>query len=173
MCSPPLPQASHVFLGPLLVFKHSPSHMSYTFHCWLCKGLLPPEAPALPVSSGNGAEQKVAGLVHRHMVPKGDLLCRHDSYCFFLLPPSLASSLPTLLLPFFRSSTPGFLGLWPPPASLICIDIHTYICMYARGGAGWILGKISSQKEWLCTGTAAQGGGGVTIPGCAQEPWRS
>jgi len=31
-------------------------------------------------------------------------------------------------------------------------------------GTGWISG-ISSQKEWCCSGTAAQGGGGVTIPG--------
>ena len=26
-----------------------------------------------------------------------------------------------------------------------------------RGGSGWLLGKISSQKEQLCTGTAVQG----------------
>ena len=41
----------------------------------------------------------------------------------------------------------------------------------ARGGSGWILGKMYSQKEWRCSGTAAQGGGGVTVPGGAQEPW--
>ena len=29
----------------------------------------------------------------------------------------------------------------------------------------------TSQKEWQCFGTAAQGGGGVTIPGGAPEPW--
>ena len=27
----------------------------------------------------------------------------------------------------------------------------------ARGGSGWILGNISSLKEWSGTGTAAQG----------------
>jgi len=26
-------------------------------------------------------------------------------------------------------------------------------------------------KGWLCIGTAAQGGGGVTIPGGVPEPW--
>ena len=39
----------------------------------------------------------------------------------------------------------------------------------ARGGSGWILGTISSPKEWQCSGTAALGGGGVTIPGGAQN----
>lgn len=34
----------------------------------------------------------------------------------------------------------------------------------ARGGSAWILGKISSQKEWLHTG------GGVTTPEGAPEP---
>jgi len=29
----------------------------------------------------------------------------------------------------------------------------------------------TSLKEWLGTDTAAQGGGGVTVPGGAQEPW--
>lgn len=128
--------------SPRCVFSSSPSgftcllaHCLYSctlllalptsVHCWLCKGLLPPEVTC----SSNGAEQKVAGLLHRHMVPKGDLFCRHNSYYFFLLPPSLASSLPTLLLPFFRSSIPGFLGLWPLPASLICIYTHIYVCM--------------------------------------------
>ena len=41
----------------------------------------------------------------------------------------------------------------------------------ARGGSGWILGNISSQKEQCCSGTAAHGGGGVTIPGGVPEPW--
>ena len=40
------------------------------------------------------------------------------------------------------------------------------------GGSGWILGRISSQKEWCCIGTAAQGGGAVTVPGGVQELWR-
>ena len=42
-------------------------------------------------------------------------------------------------------------------------------CM--RGGSDWILGKVSSQKEWWGVGRrggnalakAAQGGGGVTV----------
>jgi len=37
-----------------------------------------------------------------------------------------------------------------------------------RGGSGWILGTIFSHKEQCCSGTAAQGGGGVTIPGGVQ-----
>ena len=40
----------------------------------------------------------------------------------------------------------------------------------ARGGSGWLLGTNSSQKE-KGIGTAAQGGG-VTVPGGAQELWR-
>jgi len=40
----------------------------------------------------------------------------------------------------------------------------------ARGGSGWILGTISSQKERCGSGTAAQGGGGVTVPGGVPEP---
>ena len=35
----------------------------------------------------------------------------------------------------------------------------------------WILGNISSPKERCCSGTAAQGGGGVTIRGGVPEPW--
>ena len=31
--------------------------------------------------------------------------------------------------------------------------------------------KYSSLKEQCCSGTAAQGGGGVTIPGGVQGPW--
>ena len=42
----------------------------------------------------------------------------------------------------------------------------------ARGGSGWTLGSISSHKEQWRTGTAAHGGGGVTVPGGVQEPWR-
>ena len=38
-------------------------------------------------------------------------------------------------------------------------------------GSGWISGN-TSPKEWSGSGTAAQGGGGVTIPGGVQEPWR-
>ena len=33
------------------------------------------------------------------------------------------------------------------------------------------IGKISSPKEQCCSGTAAQGGGGVTIPGGVAKPW--
>ena len=36
-----------------------------------------------------------------------------------------------------------------------------------RGCSGWILGEIS-RKEWLGTGTAAQGGGAITVPGGVQ-----
>ena len=39
----------------------------------------------------------------------------------------------------------------------------------ARGGSGWLSGTISSQKEYSGTEQAAQGGGGVTAPGGAQE----
>ena len=42
----------------------------------------------------------------------------------------------------------------------------------ARGGSGWILGKISSPKVQWCIGTAAQGGGGVTVPGGVWELWK-
>jgi len=41
-----------------------------------------------------------------------------------------------------------------------------------RGGSGWILGNISSQKQRPCAGTAARGGDGVTVPGGVPEPWR-
>jgi len=41
----------------------------------------------------------------------------------------------------------------------------------ARGGSGWMLGNIYSLKEWCCSGTAAQSGGGVTVPGGVPEPW--
>ena len=43
----------------------------------------------------------------------------------------------------------------------------------ARGGSGWILGKAYSSKEWSCSGIsrAAQGGGGVAVPGGVPEPW--
>ena len=33
-----------------------------------------------------------------------------------------------------------------------------------------MLGKISSQEERCCSGTAAQGGGAVTVPGGVPEP---
>ncbi len=36
------------------------------------------------------------------------------------------------------------------------------------GSSGWISRKIASPKEQCCSGTAAQGGGGVTIPGGVQ-----
>jgi len=40
-----------------------------------------------------------------------------------------------------------------------------------RGGSGWILGTIYLPKEQCCSGTAAHGGGGVTVPGGVPEPW--
>ena len=42
---------------------------------------------------------------------------------------------------------------------------------YTRGGSGWILGKILRKKDEALA-QAAQGGGGVTVPGGVQEPWR-
>ena len=33
-----------------------------------------------------------------------------------------------------------------------------------------MLGRISSPKEQCCSGTAAQGGGAVTVPGGVPEP---
>ena len=42
----------------------------------------------------------------------------------------------------------------------------------ARGGSGWILGKNYSQKSGEALAQAAQGGGGVTIPGGVQETCR-
>ena len=42
----------------------------------------------------------------------------------------------------------------------------------ARGGSGWILGKNYSQKSGEALAQAAQGGGGVTIPGGVQKLWR-
>ena len=41
----------------------------------------------------------------------------------------------------------------------------------ARGDSVWLLGK-TSQKERCCSGTAAQGGGVVTVPGGVQGTWR-
>ena len=49
------------------------------------------------------------------------------------------------------------------------IQVMTLSC--ATGGTGWILGTISSPKEQCCSGTAAQGGGGVTVPGGVPELW--
>ena len=40
-----------------------------------------------------------------------------------------------------------------------------------REGSVLILGN-TSLKEWYCSGTAAQGGGGVSIPGGVPELWR-
>jgi len=37
------------------------------------------------------------------------------------------------------------------------------------GCSGWILGNVSSQKERCCSGTAAHGGGGVTVHGGVPE----
>ena len=40
----------------------------------------------------------------------------------------------------------------------------------AMRGSGWVLGDISSLEQ-CCSGTAAQGGGGVTVHGGVPEPW--
>jgi len=39
----------------------------------------------------------------------------------------------------------------------------------SRGGSGWILGKIYSQKECWILAQSAQGGGGVTVPESIRE----
>jgi len=41
---------------------------------------------------------------------------------------------------------------------------------FARGSSGWISGRTYSPKERWGSGTAAQGGGAVTIPGGVEEP---
>jgi len=45
----------------------------------------------------------------------------------------------------------------------------TFIC--TRGSSGWILENIASHKEQCCSGTAAQGSGGVTVHGGVPELW--
>ena len=40
---------------------------------------------------------------------------------------------------------------------------------HAKVGSVWILGNISSQREQCCSGTDAQGGGGVTVHGGVKE----
>ena len=40
----------------------------------------------------------------------------------------------------------------------------------ARGGLGWILGKLHLRKSGEAVAQAAQGSGGVTVPGGAEEP---
>ena len=47
-------------------------------------------------------------------------------------------------------------------------DLHPIM----RDNSGCILGKIYSPEECLDAGTAAQEGGGVTIPGGVPELWR-
>ena len=42
---------------------------------------------------------------------------------------------------------------------------------YTKRGSGWIFGKKSQNERW-CSGTAAQGGGAVTVPGGVQGTWR-
>ena len=42
----------------------------------------------------------------------------------------------------------------------------------SRGGSGWILGKMHSQKEGWTLTLSAQGGGGVTVPESIQEEGR-
>jgi len=41
-----------------------------------------------------------------------------------------------------------------------------------QGRADQILGKTSSQEEWSGSSTHCLGGGGVTVSGGVQEPWR-
>ena len=58
-----------------------------------------------------------------------------------------------------------------------CHSVHRYSSVTETvsepESSGWMSGKTSSLKKWCCSGTAARGGGGgVTIPGDVQEPWR-
>ena len=65
-----------------------------------------------------------------------------------------------------------FYWLMVSPANTLLISRYlgkNYV--HARGGSDWVLGR-ASQKEWCCSGTAAQGGGGVTVPGGVQETQR-
>jgi len=48
-----------------------------------------------------------------------------------------------------------------------CASRHSLLPAYS----GWLSGGISYPKQWWCSGTAAQGGGGVTIPGGAPDLW--
>jgi len=58
-------------------------------------------------------------------------------------------------------------------AQKLSIDrVRGSIKLCQGGGSGCLLGKISSLKEWCCSGTAAQGGCGVTVPGGVPELWR-
>ena len=41
-----------------------------------------------------------------------------------------------------------------------------------QGRADQILGKTSSQEEWSGSSTHCLGGGGVTVSGGVQKPWR-
>ena len=63
-------------------------------------------------------------------------------------------------------------GPTPSPSQPFGKSLVVWQCLRqeAEGISGGILGK-TSLKEWVSTGTAAQGGGGV-IPGSVQEPWR-
>jgi len=63
-----------------------------------------------------------------------------------------------------------FYWLMVSPANTLLISRYlgkNYV--HARGGSDWVLGR-ASQKEWCCSGTAAQGGGGVTVTGGVPEP---
>ena len=50
------------------------------------------------------------------------------------------------------------------------VDTH-FSFLHFRSGIGCVLQKNSSLKEQWCSGTAAQGGGGVTGPGGVPHPW--
>ena len=56
-------------------------------------------------------------------------------------------------------------------ATLLCLEQEVMALNCTRGGSGWILGTISYHEEQCCSGTAAHGGGGVTVPGGVPEPW--
>jgi len=58
-----------------------------------------------------------------------------------------------------------------PNSSHVLPFVTTIPCynLYPISNSGWILENISSLKELLCNGTAAQGGDGVTIPGGVPE----
>lgn len=55
----------------------------------------------------------------------------------------------------------------PQEEVVLCSEIGREVMASrcARKGSGWMLGNTSSPKEQCCSGTAAQGGGGVTVPG--------
>ena len=53
-------------------------------------------------------------------------------------------------------------------STLIGKEAMTLGC--SRGDSGWMIGNISSQRSSEAVAQAAQGGGGVTVPGGVPEP---